>query len=185
MTWLTDEVPQGEVVLDASAIINILGTGCAVEVFQALGHKCLVEERTLKEVLRHPDPRLSVEDVLDDLQRLGLLEQVRMDDNEYGVFLDKVGSTLPRQLDAGESAAIAIASRGACVAIDEKKARKRLLEEGSSLKVVSTLRLLIAAAARAGWPESRARELVVQAKAVARMGVPKEEGELLQRILGN
>lgn len=183
MTWLSDHLPQGQPVLDASVIINLLGTHRPVEVLRALGYQSLVEERTLKEVRRHPVPGLKVEPLLDELQSQGLLEVARMTDDEYEVYLDYVSGPLGRRLDDGESAALAISSRGACIVLDERKARSRAASDAPGLIVVSSLRLIIAGAHRAGWPRSKAKELVEAALSSARMGVPKAEQDLLAQVL--
>ncbi|MCU4119727.1 hypothetical protein [Variovorax sp. N23] len=183
MTWLIDQLPAGQPVLDASVIINLLGTHQPVEVLRALGHRSLVEERTLKEVRKHPVPDLRIEPVLDELRTQGLLEEVRMTDVEYGVYLGYVSPPLGQRLDVGESAALAIAARGACIVLDERKARNRAAGNAPNLVVVSSLRLFIASAHRAGWAPSKVRHLVESARASARMGVPRDEQSLLAQVL--
>lgn len=183
MTWLSDHLPAGQPVLDASVIINLLGTRQPVEVLRGLGHRSLVEERTLKEVRKHPIPDLQAESALAELRTLGLLEVVRMTDDEYDVYLKYVSAPLGKRLDDGESAALAISLRGACIVLDERKARKRATSDAQGLTVVSSLRLFISSAYRAGWPPGQVRLLVESAKTSARMGVPKEENDLLAKVL--
>lgn len=182
MSWLSDYLPAGQPVLDASVIINLLGTGEPVEVLQALGHKSLVEQRTLREVRRHPLPGLQVETALDELRDLDLLEEIRMNDEEYEVYLGYVSPPLGIRLDDGESAALAVAPRGACIVLDERKARNRAAINAPSLIVVSSLKLFISSGHRAGWPASKVRQLVERATTSARMGVPRDERTLLAQI---
>jgi predicted nucleic acid-binding protein len=182
LNLLSDYLPSGEAILDASVIINLLGTKEPSVVLKALGHKSLVEQRTLREVRRHPVPGLPVETVLADLKALDLLEEVRMTEQEYEVYLTYVSPPLGTRLDDGESAALAISPRGACVVIDERKARQRAAAEVPSLVVVSTLRLVLTSAHRAGWSTDRARHLVEQAIQHSRMAVPKEDALLLASL---
>lgn len=183
MSWLSDYLPAGRPVLDASVIINLLGTGEPVEVLRALGHKCLVEQRTLREIRRHPVPDFRIEPVLDDLRNLDLLEEVRMTDEEYEVYLRYVSGPLEIRLDDGEGAALAVAPRGACIVLDERKARSRAAADIRALVVVSSLRLLVTCAHRAGWPALRARQWVERATLNAQMGVPRDERALLTQVL--
>ena len=184
MNLLSDHLPPGQPVLDASVIINLLGTKEPVAVLQALGVKSLVEQRTLKEVRRHPVPGLEVAQQLSELISRDLLEEVRMTDEEYEVYLTYVSPSVERRLDVGESAALAVAGRGACVVIDERKARLRVAAESPQLLVVSSLKILITSAHRGGWDAGRAKSLIAQAIQHARMAVPREESALLANLLG-
>lgn len=183
MTWLSDYLPAGQPVLDASVIINLLGTRRPIEVLRALGHRSLVEERTLKEVRRHPIPDLQVEPVLTELRDQGLLDKVRMTDDEYDMYLTHVSGPLEQRLDDGESAALAISPRGSCIVLDERKARSRAASSAPGLIVVSSLRLLISSGHRAGWPPEHIKQLVESARTSSRMGVPKSEHTLLAQVL--
>ncbi|WP_157045770.1 type II toxin-antitoxin system VapC family toxin [Polaromonas sp. JS666] len=183
MNLLSDYLPSGQPVLDASVIINLLGTKEPVAIFDALGHKCLIEQRTLREVCRHPVPGLLAEPVLADLISRDLLEVVRMTDDEYEVYLSYVSPPLGTRLDDGESAALAVAGRGACVVIDERRARRRAAAAVPNIIVVSTLRLVLTSAHRAGWGAARAKSLVEQAIHHSRMAAPKEEAALLASLL--
>lgn len=184
LNLLSDHLPPGQPVLDASVIINLLGTKEPVAVLQALGVKSLVEQRTLKEVRRHPVPGLEVAQQLSELISRNLLEEVRMTDEEYEAYLTFVSPSVQRRLDVGESAALAVAARGVCVVIDERKARLRVAAELPQLLVVSSLKFLITSAHRGGWDVGRAKILVTQAIQHARMAVPREESALLANLLG-
>lgn len=185
LNLLSDHLPTGQAVLDASVIINLLGTKEPVAVLYALGHKCLIEQRTLREVCKHPVPGLLVEPVLAELITRDLLEEVRMTDDEYEVYLGYVSPPLGTRLDVGESAALAVAGRGACVVIDERRARRRAATVVPNIIVVSTLQLVLTSAHRAGWGAARAKNLVEQAIQHSRMSTPKEESVLLASLLGS
>lgn len=183
MTCLSDNFPQGKLVLDASVVINLLGSGESVDLLRGLGHPCLIEQKTLEEVRRHPIPGHDLAQVLARLQGEGILQEIRMTESEYDTFIRLVHAPLGVRLDDGESAAIAIVARGAGIVLDEKRARKRVAEDWPSVAVVSSLRLMMSSAHRQAWPKERLRRAVEVARAHSRMGVPKDDAELLSRVL--
>ena len=159
LSLLFDHLPHGPIVLDASAIINLLGCGDIQGVVRALGCVCLVEQRTLNEVQRHPVPGQNHGTVLDELRQLGMLS------------------------DSGESAAIALTSRGHPVVLDENKARTVVARAYPNITFCSTLKLLVTAGKRASWPVDRVQQLVISARRNARMGVPRGEAEELSELM--
>lgn len=183
MNLLSDHLPSGQAVLDASVIINLFGTREPAAVLEALGHRSLVEQRTLREVRRHPVPGMPLESILAELMHGGLLEEIRMTEDEYDIYLRYVSPPLGTRLDDGESAALAVAARGACVVIDERKARRRAALDAPAVVVVSSLRLMLTSAYRAGWDTRRARQLVETAIQNSRMAVPKDETGMLAALL--
>lgn len=180
---LFDYLPPGPFVLDASAIINLLGCGDMPGVLRALGGACIVEERTLKEVRRHPVPGQNHGPVLDGLQQLGALKVERMTSVEYDVYLSLVQGSIVSRLDDGESAAIALASRGYAVILDENKARGVVSRDYPNIPFCSTLRLLLTAGKRGPWPVERVQQLVLSARRHARMGVPRGERHVLSCLM--
>lgn len=188
MSWLSDHLPPGPVVLDASAIINLLGCGEMQEVLVALGVPALVEERTLDEIRRHPVPGQDHRASLDGMQRQGLLTVERMTEEEYEIYLGLVAGVVTSRLGIGESAAIALAGRGHTVILDDNKARSVLSRDFGQLAFVSTLRTMLTAAHRGGWPVQRVQSQLTSARRHARMGVPREEmaelAELMDGVSG-
>lgn len=183
MTWLSDYIPQGGLVLDASVVINLLGSGESIDLLRGLGHPCLIEQKTLEEVRRHPIPSRDLASVLTALRADGTLQEIRMTEPEYDTFIRLVHAPLGVRLDDGESAAIAIVARGVGIVLDEKRARRRVAETWPSVAVVSSLRLMVSSAHRQSWPEGRVRRAVEMARTHSRMGVPKDDADLLSMIL--
>lgn len=186
MTLLSDYLPKGVVVLDASVLINLLGCRECVAVLEGLRAKCLMEERTLKEVRKHPVPGCDHAEPLRALLSSGALEEVRMTEEEYETYLTLVSGPLGTRLDDGESAALAISGRAASIVLDERKARRRAAEDrkvSRDLTVASTLRLMLTSGHRQAWSTQKVRDLVVEARKSARMGVPKEDAALLEALL--
>ncbi len=183
LSLLSDYLPKGLAVLDASVVINLLGTKEPVAILEGLGNKCLIEQRTLREVCRHPIPNLLAEPVLAELKAKDLLEEVRMTEAEYEVYLSYLTPPLGTRLDTGESAALAVAGRNACVILDERKARRAAALAVPSILVSSSLRLILTSAHRSGWDTHRAKNLVELAIQNSRMATPKEDLDLLTRLL--
>lgn len=188
MTLLNDYLPEGIVVLDASVLINLLGCRECVAVLQGLRAKCLMEERTLKEVRKHPIPGCDHAEPLRALISSGALEEVRMTEEEYDSYLTFVSGPLGTRLDDGESAALAISCRATSIVLDERKARRRATCDAkvvSGLTVASTLRLMLTSGYRQAWSVKKVRDLVAAARENARMGVPREDIALLEELLGS
>jgi len=183
LSFLCDHLPPGSVVLDASSIINLLGCGDIQGVLEALGTPSLVEEKTFAEVKRHPLKGKDHHAELDGLRKAGLLVVDRMSDEEYDVYLSLVSRPLAGKLGDGESAAIALAHRGYTVILDENKAHGIVAREFKSLNQASTHRLMLTAGHRAGWRIDRVQALLLAARTHARMGVPRDERDDLERFM--
>ena len=183
MSLLFDHLPPGPFILDASAIINLLGCGDIQGVLEALGGPCVVEERTLNEVQRHPVPGHNHGFVLDELRQLGMLKVERMTSVEYETYLSLVQGSITSRLDNGESAAIALTSRGYPVVLDENKARSIVTRDYPNIIFCSTLRLLFTAGKRGSWPVEHVQRLVLCARRHARMGVPRAERDTLNSLM--
>lgn len=183
MSLLCEHLPPGPILLDASAIINLLGCGDIAKVLQALGAPSIIEERTFKEVQRHPVPGFDHASLLEQLQQIGVIKIERMTRAEYQTYLSLVQGPIESRLDDGESAAIALTFRGYPVILDERKARSVVLKQFPHVRVCSTLRLLATAAKRGGWLLEELQQLVLSARRHARMGVPRDERHMLERLM--
>lgn len=183
MTLLNDYLPTGATIIDASVLINLLGCGQCLGILEGLGEKCLMEERTLKEVCKHPIPGCDYVPALRALLSSGTLEEIRMTDDEYETYLTFVSGPIGARLDDGESAALAIAGRGSSIVLDERKARRRAAGDARDLTVISTLRLMLTSGHRQAWTVQKVRDLVSAARLNSRMGVPKEDIALLEALL--
>jgi len=152
-------------------------------VLGALRVPCFIEEKTLAEVTRHPVRGSDHRAELSGLRESGLLLTERMSDEEYEVYLSLVSRPLVGRLGDGESAAIALAHRGYAVILDENKARRIVAKEFKSLHQVSTYRLALTAGYRANWRIERVQSLLSAARLHARMGVPSDERDDLEKLM--
>lgn len=184
MSWFRDHLPAGQLVLDASVLINLLGCRAAAEIFSTLDLPCIVEEKVFGEISRHPVSGLCHIEELQALRDAGFIERVRMEGHEYSEFLGLVQAPLGQRLDAGESATLVVAKqRALSVVIDENKARSYVRNQMPQVAVVSTLRLLISATVRSGKDVAYLQGLVTTARQNAKMAVPKDERQLLTDVL--
>jgi predicted nucleic acid-binding protein len=184
LTWFRDHLPAGQLILDASAIINLLASKAAADVFRTLAQPCLVEDKVFGEIVRHPIPGLCQEKELRALEEAGFIVRASMDGTEYAKYLTLVQAPLPKRLDAGESATLVVAEERRLVAvIDENKARTYVTENLPLVRTVSTLSLFISATVRSDRDVAFLQTLVESAREHARMGVPKEERPILNAIL--
>lgn len=178
----SSEFPGGPLVLDASVLFNLLGTGMPKELLQALGVACWVEERTAAEVRRMPGQRTEsapLQPLLDD----GSLKLCRMSERAYETYLSLLSGPSTDTLDDGESAAIAMAVEGlGSVVLDDKKARRILAARFPRVASGTSLSLIIEAARRAAWSEEKLRDAVTVARDVSRMAVVLHERALFAEL---
>src|SRR5437868_6316256 len=90
-------------VLDASAVINFLGTGNAAALIHALRRKCVVERTAWREITRDPLTRKPATEPLKALMAAGLLERQEMHTDATMLFLDLTLAQPPDGLDDGEA----------------------------------------------------------------------------------
>jgi predicted nucleic acid-binding protein len=172
----SNEFPTGDVVLDASVVINLLGCKHARIVIVGLGVTCLIEKRTLDEIQRHPVPGLSHTRELEVLIQDGLVCVHRMTMPEYLVYLGLVTGEPVNVLGDGESAAIATAvGTGNAVILDDRKARRICGGNFPSVPIASSLRLFVEAARRGKFDNQFLRDLVSAALVNSRMSIMKDE----------
>jgi len=112
-----------------------------------------------------------------------MLSIERMTGGEYETYLSLVQGSITSRLDSGESAAIALTSRGHPVVLDENKARTVVARAFPNITFCSTLKMLLTAGKRASWPVDRVQQLVTSARRNARMGVPRGEAEALSELM--
>ena len=161
--------------LDASVVINLLGTGMATQIVRALRRKCVVERYAWREVTRDPLTGRSAAEPLGVLTDAGLLAPEEMHGGATALFLDLSLAQPPEGLGDGEAATLAHAvTRGASAVLDERKATRIGAEKFSQLRLLSTLDLLNAASVREALGTARLADALFSALTYARMRVPSE-----------
>jgi predicted nucleic acid-binding protein len=174
-------------VLDASAVINLLGTGMPAQLLRNLGTRVLIAAEAYGEVRRHPIPREPIGPVMAALTSERLIEQVQLGSHGRSVFLELVANDLSGGLDDGEASTIAAAlehSNNAVVVIDEKKAARVLSERWPKLHCVSTVALLSQPRIRGGLSDQAFADAVFAALTYARMRVPADRLDWVVELVG-
>lgn len=183
MTSDLEETDVPPLVLDTSAVINMLGCGSAEMVLRCLARSCIVEERVLSELIYHPIPQRDAQREIQDLIREGLLNVVRMMDEDYELYLELAGASGSSGLGVGESAAIAIAARrGHVVVLDDRKARRRTGTQFPQLRLMSSATVFLAAARAGKLSMQQTRDLFKAAFDNGSMCILKEERALVAHL---
>lgn len=174
-------------VVDASAVINLLGTGMPVPLLRNLGMRVLIAAEAYGEVRRHPIQGELIESVMAALTSERLIEQVELGNQGRGVFLELVASDLTGGLDDGEASTIAAAlehSKDAVVVVDEKKAARLLSERWPERRCISTVTLLAQPRVRTGLSDQAFADAVFSALKHACMRVPADGLEWVLGLIG-
>jgi len=167
-------------------LINILGTGCPVDVLECLCRVFSIDEIALREVDIDPSTRGSSEDILATLQRQGLLEVIGMGDEAYDRFLGFTAAQPPDDLDDGEAATLAHAACGQYVAvIDERKATRIANLHIPEIPVLNSIDLLAAPELLNQLGKDKVSDVIYRALRDARMRVPPRVRRWIADLLGN
>jgi predicted nucleic acid-binding protein len=173
----------GALVLDASVLINFLGSGCVEIILGSLPDRVLMADRTFNEVVKDPSGRMpSPPDRLALVTR-GLIAVETLDHAGSALFIDLVSD--PDGLDDGESAAIALAVvTGAVPVLDERRARRVFRERFPDRAMQSSAGLFRRLSDSGNLSPEVVRDALFQALKKARMSVVEEELEWVVRTLG-
>jgi len=172
-------------VLDASVVINFLGTGNAAILIRALGRKCVAERTAWREITRDPLTGRTATEPLKALMSAGLLERQEMRTDATAIFLDLALAQPPDGLGDGESATLAHAvASGASAVIDEKKAIRIAAAKLPQLRILSTLDLLSCSSVTSAVGPAILADAVFSALTYARMGVPIEYRKWVLDLIG-
>lgn len=169
-------------VLDASVLINLIATGCAVEILGALGEVALAAEEAIGEVYRNPRPESAADaPPLGALLTGGWIERLNLTGMALETFVDLGG-----ELADGEAATIAhaLAIDGVAV-LDERKARGLCGRRYPGLRLGSSVGLLRHARVAAALGTARQAEAVFDALHYARMRVLPEHDTWVRTVLGD
>jgi predicted nucleic acid-binding protein len=176
-------VSSALLVLDASAIINVLGCGSPERILGPFGRNCVVEEGTLKEVIRNPFDGQPAAVYTSKLISAGHLTVVRMNDASYAHYIQLVGGNPEEALGHGESAALAYAQEAvATVVLDDRKARRIGRTVFPNCPQSTSVALFRKAAELAGMTKEEIGVLVKLACDKARMHILVEDREWIRDL---
>lgn len=171
-------------ILDASVMINLLGSGKEKEVLVALERKPLMIDVTSREIRRHPLRPKEVQDPLQLLVQQNLVQLMPLPTPAASRFVELTGAPDNDGLDDGEAAALAA---GDClnvpVAIDERKGRRIAAARLPHLRLLSSAELFLSPAVVDALAGDLA-DAVFSALLHARMRVLPEHVEQVVDLVG-
>lgn len=174
-----------ELAIDASVLINVLGTGEAEAVLSTLARPVLVAAAVYREIKYDPFTGLPASGALSALEARGLIIKCDLDAAGTQHMVALVGAPGADALDDGEAATIALgARRECCVVIDE--ARGRRIAEGVPIAsgILATMDILASDDVRQALGEASFQAAILNAGRRARMRFPVECGAWVEGLLG-
>ncbi len=172
-------------VLDASVLINLLGSGLVEQLLTALPGPVLMADWTFREVLRDPSGRIPPAGIRQGLADTGLVEVRALDGTQIQLYLELASAPDPDRLDDGEAATVALAvGCGAAPVLDEVKARRVYRSRFPGGLLESTAGLFRRLNEGERLSPGDLRSALYQALRQARMHVVREEREWVIRTLG-
>lgn len=173
MTFSSCLVEQSPpLVLDASVIINLLATGHADTILQALPGRPCVTENVVVEIKGGAENGRPESKKLFDLIESGNLEVVELDEQALESFIGIVSGSSSDSLGDGEAATLAFAHRNRLIAaIDERKATRVAAERFGSLKIATTVDILAHTSVRFALGPEQLPTAILNALRLARMQV--------------
>jgi len=183
LTCLTD--PDAPVVIDTSAAINVIATGCAADILRALPNRLLAVDAVpaeLEEGRRRGRPDAVL---LNELVMAGHIGIVSLGDSAGQIFEEFVIGRAAATLDDGEAATIAYAAEhGAIAIIDERKANRICRARFPALARGCTLDLFTHPGVLDALGRDRLAGAVLNALRKARMRVLPHHVEWVVRLIG-
>lgn len=174
-----------ELVLDASVVINLLATGHASSILQALSPPIVVTDNVVREIERgasngRPESSHLKKMIADQILRVEELEGKALAN-----FFDLVSGDTSQSLGDGEAATLALAHvNGFSAAIDEKKATRIAADRLRSLNLVTTIDILAHDAVLATLGNTMLADATFQALRLARMQVRDHQFDWVARLIG-
>ncbi len=170
-----DDLLVRSVVFDASVLINLIVTAKPEAILRAFWHP-KVTKIAAGEVVWNPRTGERGNVVLQPFLESGLLELIDLDDEESETFVDLVSAASPDDLDDGEAATLACATRrGFIPLIDERKAVRILRERFPFVSGDSTVGLYRHLFVHDVFPQEFIRLCVYDSLRYARMRVHAED----------
>lgn len=172
-------------VLDASVIINLLATGYASAILQAVPTPIVVTDNVIREielgaVNGRPEPKQ-----LSELIHNQILKREELSGIALEHFFDLVSGSTAASLGDGEAATLALAhSNGFTAVIDEKKATQISSQRFETLKLITTVDILAYESVRISIGDKALADATLQALKYARMQVRDSQFDWIEKVIG-
>ncbi|HKQ48564.1 MAG TPA: hypothetical protein VJZ71_10885 [Phycisphaerae bacterium] len=168
-------------VADASVVININATKHGLDILRAMPNSLIVTENAIAELARGNYRGHTDADEVGKFIEIGAIRSARLVEGAIGVYTSLVEGSALRTLDDGEAATIAHAHAISGIAlIDERKAQRICNREFPSLRVASTIDILIDDTIRVALGAQGQIASIVNALRFARMRIPPQ---LVSRVV--
>jgi len=178
--------PSTPVVADASAVINLIATGCAPTIISALPNQLVVADVIPAELESGRRRGRKDSDELSKLVAGGFVEIVHLGNAAVKYFEELVIGPAAATLDDGEAATIAYALENAgAVLIDERKATRMCAEHFPELCVVCTVDILIHPEVQSRLGTETLADAVFNALRDGRMRVFPHHLERVLKLIGH
>lgn len=176
---------QNRLVLDASVMINLLGTGEPAKILQALDRRFILEEYAMGEVTFDPSTKASPEHTLNALVSSGLVHAERLSSQAFELFLSLTGADFQAGLGDGEAATIAHAvDIDAAAVLDDRKASRVARSNFPHLPIFNSLDLLSQGNILRHFGGEALGDLIFKALQNARMRVPPQYLDWVVALIG-
>lgn len=176
---------QNQLVLDASVLINLLGTGEPAKILRALDRRIIVEAYALGEVTIDPSTNGSPEPILNSMASTGQIHAERLSSRGFDLFLSLTGAEFQAGLGDGEAAVIAHAvENGAAAVLDDRKATRTARSKFPQLPIFNSFDLLSHENVLQQFGEEALGDLIFKALRHARMRVPPDYLDWVVALIG-
>lgn len=173
------------IVLDASVIINLLATGYATEILQALNVSLFVTVHVVREIEQGATSGRQESKLLDELIGARFLQIEELTGPSLEFFSQLVSGSTADTLGDGEAATLSFAyCSGFAAAIDEKKATRIAGERFGTTKLVTTIDILSHSRVRTLLGKQALANATFQALLVARMQVRRHQLDWVTQLIG-
>lgn len=164
--------PGSVLVLDASVIINLLATGHANAILQALKIPLVVTDSVVREIEQGATAGRPEFALLTSIIDSQVLRVEQLTGDVLKTFFDLVSGDASNSLGDGEAATLALSvGCGFVAAIDEKKATRIAAERFRALRLVTTVDILALERVNVALGPERIAEATFDALRFARMQV--------------
>lgn len=172
-------------VADASVVINLNATGCALEIIRSLPGALVVTGNAAVELAAGAHKGHNDHAQLQSLIKSGVIEIVALGDTGSQVYGSLIEGSAIRTLDDGEAATIAYAHEvGGIALIDEKKARAICSSDFPHLTIASTVELLMHKHVECSLGANVQSDAILNALRGARMRVLPDQIQAIVELIG-
>lgn len=180
-----DNYSNGELVADASTVINLIATGCASTIVAALPWRVVVPDVIVAELASGRSRGHPHADHLQELVDVGVITVVSLRTAGTQYFEDLVVGPALMTLDDGEAATIAYAAEHAAVALlDDRKATRICLQRFPALRIACTVDVLAHPTVETTLGRDQLAEAVYKALQYGRMHVLPQNLDYIVKLIG-